>query len=240
MTTIGFSTGALAFGDFRRGIELQMGYGLNAIELSALRDSELIPLVDAIPELDLTPFEYISFHAPSRIASYSETAIVQILLDRVPESWPIILHPDVVVDVTLWAELGDRLCLENMDQRKPIGRTPSELRGFFDHLPNARFCLDVAHVRQVDPTMTVAFHLIEEFGDRLAQIHVSDVNDQSRHVSLNAASIAAFRRIARFLPPCPWIIESVIPASGIEREIQKVMQSLANPALCLPRASLAE
>jgi hypothetical protein len=227
MERIGFSTGALAYGDFRRGLELQSGHGLNAVELSALRDVELIPLVEAIPQLDLAAFDYISFHAPSRIATLSEAEIIRVLADGVPEPWPIIVHPDVMNDLAAWSALGTRLCIENMDQRKPIGRTAEELRSFFQRLPEARLCLDVAHARQVDPTMSIAYHIIDEFGDKLVQLHVSDVNDESRHVAINAASIAAYQRIAPYLPSCPWIIESVIAPEAIDREIQMVRRSLS-------------
>jgi len=240
MERIGFSTGALAYGDFRRGIELQAGHGLNAIELSALRDTELVPLVDAIGDLDLSAFEYVSFHAPSRIATLTEQQVAGILRERVPESWPIVVHPDMIKDFAAWSELGSRLCIENMDQRKPIGRTADELRGYFEKLPEAGLCLDVAHARQVDPTMSVAFQLIDRYRERLAQIHVSDVNDDSRHVTINAASISAYRRIARYLPECPWIIESVIPASEIDRETQKVRQSLSPAPICAPKMSLVD
>ena len=66
MKPIGFSTGALAKGDFATGLEVQRYVArIDAVELSALRDYELPNLVDAIPNLDLHGFEYVSFHAPS-------------------------------------------------------------------------------------------------------------------------------------------------------------------------------
>src|SRR5262245_51508519 len=126
MEAIGFSTGALAYGDFRRGLELQDGRGLKAVELSALRDVELPNLAQAIPRLELSAFEYVSLHAPSRIATLTEERIIEILVDQVPEPWPIVMHPDAIRDVDKWRVLGGRLCLENMDQRKPIGRTTRE------------------------------------------------------------------------------------------------------------------
>jgi hypothetical protein len=63
MKPIGFSTGALAKGDFATGLAVQRGVPrIDAVELSALRDHELPLLVDAIPSLDLEGFEYVSFH----------------------------------------------------------------------------------------------------------------------------------------------------------------------------------
>ena len=45
MTPIGFSTGTLALGDFRLGLQQLYGKQAMAVELSALRDMELEPLV---------------------------------------------------------------------------------------------------------------------------------------------------------------------------------------------------
>jgi hypothetical protein len=53
MRSIGFSTGALALGDFRRGLTLLAGRGVRAVELSALREAELPGLMAALDELDL-------------------------------------------------------------------------------------------------------------------------------------------------------------------------------------------
>src|SRR5436853_5416771 len=64
MKPIGFSTGALAKGDFATGLAVQRDVPrIDAVELSALRDHELPLLVDAIPSLDLDRFEYVSFLA---------------------------------------------------------------------------------------------------------------------------------------------------------------------------------
>ena len=41
MRTFGISTGALAYGDFRRALEMLRRYDTNAVELSALRQPEL-------------------------------------------------------------------------------------------------------------------------------------------------------------------------------------------------------
>ena len=38
-----------------------------------------------------------------------------------------------------------------MDNRKSTGRVADELKPVFDELPEAGFCLDVAHVHSIDP-----------------------------------------------------------------------------------------
>ncbi len=127
MRPIGFSTGALAKGDFHLGLWLQRDVsGISAIELSALREHELPALVDAIDDLDVAGFQYVSFHAPSRFKDFDENTIFDFLLS-LPESWPIIAHPEILRTPALWASLGSRLCIENMDNRKSGGRTVDEL-----------------------------------------------------------------------------------------------------------------
>jgi hypothetical protein len=64
---IGFSTGSIAMADVRRGLEVARHPRAKAVELSALREEELEPLLESLDRLegDLRQFEYISLHAPS-------------------------------------------------------------------------------------------------------------------------------------------------------------------------------
>jgi len=230
MRPIGFSTGALAKGDFTRGLDAQRGVaGIDAVELSALRDHELPALVEAIGTLDLDNFEYVSFHAPSKLAVMDEGAAFDLLL-RIPEEWPIIVHPELLRTPSLWRQLGERLCIENMDDRKTMGRTISELRSLFNLFPEATFCLDLGHARQIDPTMTSAILMLREFDDRLRQLHVSDVGPRGEHLPLGATSRNSFARVAAHLPhDCPLIIESIIETDSIERELDAVSAIFDTP-----------
>jgi hypothetical protein len=231
---IGFSTGALAFGAYDRGLAEVRLHGLEAVELSALRQPELEPLVSAIDDLDLSGFQHIAFHAPSEIAAGTERPVVELLLRVAERGWPIIVHPNVIVDYSLWGYLGSALCIENMDKRKPIGRTSAELRSLFDLLPEASLCFDIGHARQIDSTMTEAYFILSRFHTRLRQVHVSEVNTRSRHDALSYASILAFRSMAEMIPAnVPLIIESVIEPSQIDAEVERVreafpVQSLIN------------
>lgn len=226
MRPLGFSTGALAKGDFVRGLALQRSCAqIRAVELSALRDRELPPLVEAARSLDLTRFEYVSFHAPSKLTSLDERRVFD-LLSSLPEAWPIIVHPEILLTPSLWKSLGARLCIENMDNRKTLGRTAAELRELFRLFPEATFCLDVGHARQIDPTMAVALLMLIEFGPRLRQLHVSDVGPHGEHQPLGTLARWAFAHVAHRVPPsCPLIIESVIPPGDIDREIAAVTEA---------------
>jgi hypothetical protein len=226
MRPIGFSTGALAKGNFTLGLNLQRSHAsVSAVELSALRDHELQPLVEAVSGLDLKEFEYVSFHAPSKLGALDENAVFD-LLKNLPESWPIIAHPEIIRTSSLWTRLGSRLCVENMDNRKAGGRTVAELRDIFASLPNATFCLDVGHAKQIDPTMITAILMLREFGGRLRQIHVSDVGPRGEHRSVGVMARLAFSRVAAYIPKtCPLIIESIIDPEQIDHEMRAVIDA---------------
>jgi hypothetical protein len=223
---LGFSTGALAFGAYNRGLAEVRLHALEAVELSALRQPELEPLINAIDDLDLSGFQHIAFHAPSEITAGTERLVVEMLLRVAERCWPIIVHPDVIVDYSLWSQLGRALCIENMDKRKPIGRTADELESLFERLPEASLCFDIGHARQIDSTMTEAYFILSRFHTKLRQVHVSEVNTRSKHDALSYASILAFRQLADMIPiNVPLIIESVIEASRIEAEIERVREA---------------
>ena len=227
MRPIGFSTGAIAFSDVRRAVNLLREIPVSAIELSAIRVHELEPMMAIIDELDLSRYAYISVHAPSRFGPEQEAWIFQLLYER-KHGWPVIVHPDTLYDHSLWRLLGKSVCVENMDQRKPIGRTVRELDDCFAQLPEASFCLDLGHARQVDPSMTEAYLMLKHFGARLAQIHVSDVNSNSEHDPLSFMSILDFQEIASTIPEeVPAIIESIVPAEQIISEMDRVKRALA-------------
>jgi hypothetical protein len=239
MRSLGFSTGALAKGNFQAGLEIQRRLGVTAIELSALRGDELLPLMDALPKLDLQGFSYISLHAPSKLAGLDELNLVAILND-VPTSWPIIVHPDLIQSPSHWRFFGPRLCLENMDQRKPTGRTVPEMENMFQQLPDASFCFDIGHARQVDPTMGIAIGMLRRFSGRLRQIHMSEVDPQGKHIPISFAALCAFQRVARLIPEgCPVILESMVDPDGARNEIEVAIHALSESPLSSLREARA-
>lgn len=219
---IGFSTGSIALGDYKSALQTLNQTKTNVIELSALRESELLPLLNDLDNLDLSQFQFISFHAPSKIESLTEAELV-IQLNRVAcKGWPIIVHPDIISDFEIWKSLGKSLCLENMDKRKPIGRTTKDMEFLFDKLPEATFCFDIAHARQVDPTLMEGLSMIKKFVGRLAQIHVSEVNSESKHQPLTFESILAFSTIANYFPDgIPVVLETPVNQTQVDYEIGK-------------------
>jgi hypothetical protein len=227
MRPIGFSTGALALGDFDAALAILKDHPTRAVELSALRDRELRGLMSALPRLDLTAFQYMSVHVPSKFSALSEASAADELLTCIDKKIPVVVHPDAIADFACWRQFGSLLSIENMDKRKRVGRTADELEPFFEALPDARFCLDLAHARQVDDTMGEARELLRRYGSRLLQLHISELDADGHHFSLSMASINAIRRVAYLIgPDVPAIVESQIPALAIEREVEAVELAL--------------
>jgi hypothetical protein len=230
MRRIGFSTGALAKGDFLKGIRLHDAHpAAEALELSALREDELDALIEALPSINLDKYQYVSVHAPSQRVHLSEIELVDKLKILTRSISSIVVHPDVVEDISIWKQIEQFVVLENMDQRKPIARTAVELKKYFDTLPNAKFCFDIGHARQVDPTLSVAVELLLTYADRLAEIHISEVDAASKHVPISSMAMKSFQRIASLIPETvPVIIESTVDSGSIEDEVDIALESLGD------------
>lgn len=223
MRPVGFSTGALGLGDTDHALSLLHDQHLSSIEFSALRWDELEPVAQRLGQVRPGDYEHVSFHAPSAFTAEQEPALVAFLCERIPASVTIVVHPDSIKCRALWGALGSRLALENMDRRKDVGRNVEELDSFFNDLPEARFCFDVGHARQWDPSMTQAYRLLRAFRDRLVQLHVSEVATNSQHDRLSETAILAFAEIADLVPNhVPLIIESRVSGNEISAEVARV------------------
>jgi hypothetical protein len=227
MRPLGFSTGALALSDFRKALCILRNHVVDAVELSAIREAELKPLMNSLGELDLSTFRYVSIHAPSSFPADSERVIFEELFGSRHHGWPIVIHPDTLHDFELWARFGRQLCVENMDKRKPAGRTVRELEVLFSQLPEANFCFDIGHARQVDTSMTEAYLMLKRFRSRLRQVHISEVNTSNKHDRLSFVSMLGFSEVSHLIPAdVPVIIESVVSEDQIPAEISRVRQAL--------------
>jgi endonuclease IV len=157
----------------------------------------------------------------------SEEFLVEKLRLVVERNWPVIVHPDVIRNVDLWRGFEEMLCIENMDKRKSIGRTVSELTRIYDKLPNASLCFDIGHARQVDPTMCEADRIMRYHGHRLKQLHVSDVTSQSKHEPLSYGAVLAFRKIANLIPTrIPLILETPVSENQLVVEVARASDAL--------------
>jgi hypothetical protein len=228
---IGFSTGALALGDFKVGLEMLQRKAVTTVEISVLREHELSLLRDTINQLDLTSFKYVSIHAPSFFEPTNESAIVS-KLRNLTEGYPIVVHPNAVYNWDLWKPFTNQLLIENMDRRKDIGRTAKDLERIFGYVPEAGLCFDIGHAKQCDTTMTEAYLILKKFDARLKQVHLSEVSTQSVHARLSSSFISSVQEIAEFIPNnVPVILESPVEESQIVTEIERARTSLCSKAL---------
>jgi hypothetical protein len=178
-----------------------------AVELAALAEPELEGLEAWLAQRAAVGFRYVAVHAPVKQRSMSEQELVGRLRSLPGYVSSIVLHPDVIADPQLYAALGHRAVIENMDARKASGQSVGDLQKLFAALPNAGFCLDIAHVSSVDPSLALAHELLDAFGPRLRQVHLSSLVD-GRHSRLTAQDAERFRPVMRRCVDVPWILEA--------------------------------
>lgn len=223
---IGFSSGALELGHYRKALSWLRSEQIWNVELSALRLQELQPLVEDLDSLDLDGFEHISFHAPSSFPEEAETLVVSQLREVAKRGWNIVVHPDVIYKPRHWRIFGDQLLIENMDRRKPIGRKPSELNTILAELPKARLCLDVAHARELDPSMTLLKELSEQFQERIAEIHISELDKHCRHLPMTDDAVYDYQSaLGSMNPNIPVIIESMLDSHSEQQRFDEYRRS---------------
>lgn len=229
-TRTGFSTGALERDNFRSAVEWMLSQRIKVLELSALRYEELKPLLAGLDDLGLDAFTYISLHAPSSFPRAKEKEIAELLLPVSRNGWNIIVHPDVIYTPMCWESFGERLLIENMDRRKPVGRTADELAQIFQELPDAQLCLDVAHARQLDTSLRLLWDIICRFTDRIREIHISELDSFCRHRPMSNGAIRDYKRIAGCIgTTAPVIIESMLESARSSLRMEEL--DLAEEAL---------
>jgi hypothetical protein len=183
----------------------------HAVELAALDGAELPSLMAFLADRPRLPFRYVSVHAPVKNVRQPDAARAAELALLPLSVRSIVVHPDLIEDPAPYRALGRRLVIENMDDRKAAGQTAADLSALFEALPEAGFCLDVAHAHTVDPSMTVAAELLDRFRGRLREVHLSSIRDGA-HVELTPEDEALFTPLLGRCRDVPWILEALPPA----------------------------
>jgi hypothetical protein len=209
---IGISTGVFeaARGDWPALVEQACRVSTFAVELSALSGAELPGLVRYLSARPRLPFRYVSVHAPVKHQGLEAPVLLQQLAELPVWVRSIVAHPDAISNPDAYRSLGTRLVLENMDDRKATGRTADEIEPFFEALPDASFCLDVAHAWSIDPTMTVAHELLDRLRSRLRQVHLSSLSN-GHHVPVASDDESLFADVLDRCRDVPWILEARPP-----------------------------
>jgi hypothetical protein len=200
-------------GDWHRLVDEACSVSTFAVELSALSGNELPDLVTYLRATPHLPFGYVSVHAPVKgLDGSTGGALLRELPLRVRT---IVVYPDAITDLESCQALDTRLVLENMDFRKSSGRVARELEPIFDALPDAGFCLDVAHAHSIDPTMGAAHELLDRFHACLRQVHLSSLSN-GHHVPVTEDNERLFAPVLDRCRDVPWILEAPPPEHWIE------------------------
>jgi Xylose isomerase-like TIM barrel len=182
-----------------------------AVELSAISEPELPTLLGYLERAPELPFRYVSVHGPSKALDLPEAELVEILASLPRWIDAIVMHPDNIRDAALYRRLGRRLVLENMDRRKHDGRSADELGRWFEVLPEAGLCFDIAHAKSVDNTLVEGEAILKRYARRLRHVHLSSLDKASHHVPLIAADEDRFRSLLENCRDVPWILEAPPP-----------------------------
>ncbi len=217
---MGASTGVLGRGDdWPALVTAATGVSTHAVELAAHDASELPGLVRYLAAGPRLPFRHLSVHTPVKgLAGRCDAERVAALADLPATVRTLIAHPDLVRDPAPYRALGRRLVFENMDDRKHTGRTVAELEPVFAALPDAGFCLDVAHAHTLDPTMALATDLLDRFRGRLREVHLSSIRG-GRHVELTPEDERLFAPLLARCRDVPWILEAPAPSRWTAADI---------------------
>lgn len=217
--------------DIKKALELSDRHHAGAVEYSALRFDELKPLVAYLLTHGTGHYRYAAFHAPSRFDAADEPVVVALLKELIQKlKLRIVVHPDVIHDHALWRELGEWLCVENMDHRKPIGRTVEELEPIFQELPEARLCFDIGHAHEIDRSMSRGYEILRRYRNRIAHVHASEVSDECAHRGFSASSAAAFAKLAGLIPEtAPIILETVTKDEEVGEQLKEAKSIFRTP-----------
>lgn len=207
---IGASTGFMEsdYGRWQVLVTAATGISTVAAELSALSEPELPSLRDFLLDGPPLPFLFLSVHAPTKRRQWPEDDLIGVLGRLMPRVDAIVMHPDAMEEPSRYRALGSTLVLENMDSRKVLGQTAEHLAPYFDELPEAGLCFDVPHAVSVDPTLAVARKLLDIHGHRLRHVHLSSLDEGSRHRSLTLADEERFTPLLERCRDVPWILEA--------------------------------
>jgi hypothetical protein len=212
-TTVGASTGYMesSRGSWPALVAEAASVSSVAAELSAISEPELPDLLAFLTTAPRLPFRYVSVHAPSKQRVLAEDELVELLV-RIP-AWvdAIVLHPDTMQSPTAFQPLGRRLLIENMDTRKHGGQTADDLAAVFETVPAGGLCFDIAHAKDVDPTMAAAIEILDRFSGRLRHVHISSLDEAQHHVPLTAEDEELFAPVLERCRDVPWILEAPPP-----------------------------
>lgn len=150
--------------------------GCSAIELM-FHGVEDIDDFAALTASDVEGFDFVSVHAPiyrgpHQIEAYGES--LRMISNKLGELsvQSVVVHPDMFENFQILKRYDLPYAIENMDDRKKSCRNVDDLKKVFGKI-GASFVLDVNHVYTNDKTFVLEQDLLNAFGDKLSEIHLS-------------------------------------------------------------------
>jgi hypothetical protein len=226
---LGFSSGCLykTHGSLSKStFDVFRDAGVNAIEI-VWHESDENADISKLKKEDLLGFEYVSLHAPS-FDIMSETQIVEVL-EKIKEAHgrinfkAVVIHPYANINWEIFKQYDLPFLIENMDWKKEVGKYVESLNEIFLKF-DAAMVLDVNHCLTNDPSMHLVSDMLEAFGERIKEIHLSGF--ESFHEPLfQTEQIELIRMIAD--KNLPIIIESVFEkVEDVKKEFEYVKSFL--------------
>ena len=211
----GIATGAFLAEreDWEAAIAKARAGGWSVVELTAIDERLFQALQTYLREHPhaLAPFDRVSVHAPAVLSTSAREVVDE--LAAWASTFDLIVHPDVYRECSALEHLGGRVVFENMDAGKRFGRTVGDLRSVFPDFPGAGFCLDVAHVWTNDRSLALGHELLDAFGDRLRQLHVSGIEPDGTHRETARADLDLYRPTLDRCAHVPWLLEAELEAA---------------------------
>lgn len=220
----GFPTGAIKNTSPAEALRFYHKEGFTCPEIHPCDPDD--PLIPTGREL----FANASIHLPSRPDTPENKALLVAGAAASHGYERLIVHPYVIRDPAHWRYLGPRLIVENMDFRSPGFMTADDMESVFSALPEARFCLDLAHT--YGWCADEADRLLHRLADRLAAVHYSEIHRVSGdHFSTvsEAALMSHAARLKRIPQEIPIVFETGPSDPGDLLMLrQRVVDSLNN------------
>lgn len=195
---------------------------LGLVKLHSFNSDDL----DQLSAHDFAGFDHLSMHAPK--FDYGDNEGTYKIFERIRRvnairtlDW-VVIHPDTVVDFSVFQNAGFNVALENMDNRKASYKTPDEFVELLAQNPQFGFVLDVNHIYSNDPSMQLATDFYEKLGDRVTEIHLSGYTGYHEPIS-ETRQLEIMRAIRGY--DVPIIVESVLSPEDIEKERDYILRT---------------
>lgn len=226
---IGFSTGVVHKQmNTKEATNLIRSIGCNAVELGFVRKQRIGDgWMNMLTAEDLNGFDFVSVHAPSDLEYKKDRQTSDVLdglkkLNKIRPLDLVVFHPQKEMDLSLFTNLPYPVSFENMDHRKDFGKDLKDLKKVFSFSKQFKMTLDLNHVFTNDTTMKLADEFYKEFGDRIAEIHLSGF--EKLHEPLYKTK--QLEIINKVKSNIPIIVESVMDQIEIKNEKDYILNNI--------------